>query len=1002
MRSEKGFALIIIIIIATLVIGAGVGGFLILREKKAPPSQKTISQEFEAITRLPVGTLEEDLEIIPWEISSHAAFLASSKDGKTWTSGTLLARYASVPDIIQLRESVGPFPAGALLVYFVNTSQPHGDDNDTPFLIYSLDNGRTWSGRVATNVYGAPEGTIVVDPSLVQLDDGLLRMYYWDIAASSGPPWGKNHTPAIYAAVSRDGVNFKFEGAVYKGQKVWADPEVVEFDGKWYLFLNSPDGDMAVSDDPLRFEAAASSVLNGLPGAMVVDDELRVFVCGIKGIEEFQSKDGHNFVSRGSTGIDGCDQSPVRLQDGKFLMVTKHTQPSSQPLQQQQPQSQPQQIQQQPQQPPQQGISVKFTGAKYKTVSAKPTTGWFKTGQNADIMLSGIDFNNTGGPLLFNHPGAVASDGTHLLLADRNNNRVLIWNKLPTGNTSPDLVLGQLDFTSNTPGTGLNQLNWPVSVSAVNGKVIVADTYNDRILIWNNFPTRNGQAADMVITGDRNNPKRNIGWPWAVWTNGEKFIVASTAGARVLIWNTFPSQNNQEADIVLTANGNFGTPRSIATDGKRLMIGDHNAKPNSGRAGNFFWKTFPTQNDAPYDFFVSEPSRMGEARTPQVGGDVLWGGMTSDGKLFGITNMLYIWNSFPENENDAPDIRVGGVPGQTGYDFGGARAGDGTGGVSGGRFYLSLSNGNKIVGFHSLPTRTDQLPDFAIGAPDIHTNTLQTHYLITNGVPATNGKSLLVSSDFDRKVYIWKYLPDESGAYPDVVLPYGGWDNELHGETFALAGQREVYIWKKLPLAGEKPDLEFKERIGSVNFQEVRGVAFDDKYFYLSDSAADKIYAWEGFPSKESEPKFVLSTNEPRRLYSDGKYLVVSATLDNENGHVRIYEVEGLNANSQPTVIDSPRDPIRTNLPEYAIAGDGHLFIADTGFNRVLVWKNIEDALNKKQADVILGAEDLYEVKPEIGRDKLFWPAGLAFDGSFLWVGEFKFSGRLLRFSVQP
>ena len=70
--------------------------------------------------------------------------------------------------------------------------------------------------------------------------------------------------------------------------------------------------------------------------------------------------------------------------------------------------------------------------------------------------------------------------------------------------------------------------------------------------------------------------------------------------------------------------------------------------------------------------------------------------------------------------------------------------------------------------------------------------------------------------------------------------------------------------------------------------------------------------------------------------------------------------------------------------------------------------KNLDPSLknkcitNKKQADVILGAENLDEITPEIGHDKLFSPAGLAFDGSFLWVGEFKFSGRILRFSIQP
>ena len=295
------------------------------------------------------------------------------------------------------------------------------------------------------------------------------------------------------------------------------------------------------------------------------------------------------------------------------------------------------------------------------------------------------------------------------------------------------------------------------------------------------------------------------------------------------------------------------------------------------------------------------------------------------------------------------------------------------------------------------------MPDFAIGAPDIYTNTLNTNYFITNGVPATNGENLIVSGDFGCNVYVWKNLPDESGAHPDIAMNYCGWDNELHKGTFALAGQREIYIWKKIPLAGEKPDLEFSGKIGSINFQEVRGVAFDDKYFYVADSTADKIYVWEGLPDGKKDPKFTLSINEPRRLYSDGQYLTVATTLDNENGHVWVYKIENIGPNSQPILISSARNsPIKTNLPEHAIVENGRLFIADTAYNRVLVWKNIEDALNKKQADVILGAENLDEITPEIGHDKLFSPAGLAFDGSFLWVGEFKFSGRILRFSIQP
>src|SRR3989338_2703910 len=254
---------------------------------------------------------------------------------------------------------------------------------------------------------------------------------------------------------------------------------------------------------------------------------------------------------------------------------------------------QSQQPQQQFNQPPQDSAEIKITKtepeSKYKTANlSKKPSGWFSSGQEADIMLSGIDFNNSGGSLLFNHPGTIATDGTHLLLADRNNNRILIWNKLPRGNEEPDLVLGQKDFISNNPGTGTDGMDWPVAVAASSdGKVIVADTYNDRIMIWNRFPTKNGQAADIILqdepkTGDgkpgTGNPKRNSGWPWAVWTDGKKLIVTSTATSSVLIWNTFPTKNDQTADIVLYANKTFGTPRSIGSDGTNLMIGDHNAK----------------------------------------------------------------------------------------------------------------------------------------------------------------------------------------------------------------------------------------------------------------------------------------------------------------------------------------------------------------------------------------------------------------------------------------
>ncbi len=62
---------------------------------------------------------------------------------------------------------------------------------------------------------------------------------------------------------------------------------------------------------------------------------------------------------------------------------------------------------------------------------------WFETSQSADLMLSGAGFNQTGGALLFNHPSGIASDGSHFLVCDRFNNRILVWNQFPTSTGQP-------------------------------------------------------------------------------------------------------------------------------------------------------------------------------------------------------------------------------------------------------------------------------------------------------------------------------------------------------------------------------------------------------------------------------------------------------------------------------------------------------------------------------------------------------------------------------------
>ncbi len=673
-------------------------------------------------------------------------------------------------------------------------------------------------------------------------------------------------------------------------------------------------------------------------------------------------------------------------------------------------------------------ITVNKTGSTYKVAVQKPS-GWFKTGQDADIMLSGVDFNNTGGPLLFNHPGGISTDGKRLLLADTWNNRILIWNKLPTnGNTPPDLVLGQKDFISNNPGFNPNELNWPVSVSTAGDKVVVADTNNGRILVWNSFPGQNAQAADFVIqtkSSPGQPPTISLIWPWGAWTDGEKLAITSTHGAgRVYIWNTFPTTGDQKPDVVLQ-NKDFGTPRTITSNGKYLIVSDHNAnvpppnnkpgqagqmggtispaRPDSvervggqGGAATFVWKDWPTKN-SPYDFTIDG-----------------WrsGAFLPDARLALISTThfpLSIWNKLPESSQDTADLTIGQGntgPGPQGYQF---MTGDSSGAAfAGGHLYIATGNGNKIVGYNKIPNSQTDLPDFAIGSPDINTNTLQTNYIIANPIVATDGKSLIATSDFDRKMYVWKNIPDESGAYPDFVYTFNdkcfAGDNAVWGNILVISGKDTICFWKEIPTGGEMPDAIFKGKIGSVEFDGVSGVALDDKYFYLSATKegikTNMLYIWEGIPGDNAKPKFSIPIEDIGRLDSDGKYLV--GTIPSKDT-VGILEIDRLSVSSKPILLaadkKNPNAPISFNGPGSVIVKDNHLFVSDVGYGRVLVWTNIKDALLGKSADIVLGEDNLEDIKQEIGKNKLFWPSSLAFDGSFLWVGEFKFSNRILRFS---
>jgi hypothetical protein len=166
-------------------------------------------------------------------------------------------------------------------------------------------------------------------------------------------------------------------------------------------------------------------------------------------------------------------------------------------------------------------------------------------------------------------PESIFTFGSKLIIADSGNNRVLIHNALPTSNgPAADLVLGQADFTHCTSnddnqdgvadaGPNARTLDYPSDVWTDGTRLVVADADNNRVLIWNTFPTSNFQPADVVLgqatmtTNADGAGASGMYYPYFLRSNGNQLFVADADNNRVLIFNTIPTANGASADHVL-------------------------------------------------------------------------------------------------------------------------------------------------------------------------------------------------------------------------------------------------------------------------------------------------------------------------------------------------------------------------------------------------------------------------------------------------------------------
>ena len=233
----------------------------------------------------------------------------------------------------------------------------------------------------------------------------------------------------------------------------------------------------------------------------------------------------------------------------------------------------------------------------------------------ADLLIGQPDFESEGrnakreaGAATLNVPTGVAAANGILAVADAWNHRVLIWFGYPErANRAADLVLGQADFggclaNRGKDRAGADTLFWCYGVTLAGHKLIVADSGNRRVLVWESIPTQNGAAADLVLgqrdftTRDENAGGRDavgglgMRWPHAVALADDAILVADAGNNRIMVWRELPQDNGRPCDFVIGQADFLGLdhnqsqyfptaatlnmPYGLCVQGERLIVAD--------------------------------------------------------------------------------------------------------------------------------------------------------------------------------------------------------------------------------------------------------------------------------------------------------------------------------------------------------------------------------------------------------------------------------------------
>ncbi|MBI4907927.1 MAG: hypothetical protein HY820_30155 [Acidobacteria bacterium] len=445
-----------------------------------------------------------------------------------------------------------------------------------------------------------------------------------------------------------------------------------------------------------------------------------------------------------------------------------------------------------------------------------------------------------------------------------------------------DVVLGQPDFTTTATGVDQTKMNRPTGVATDGNVLVVADTDNNRILLWRNIPTSTNQPADIVLgqpdfksrlanEGKPAPSNRAFRGPQGVWIQGTRLYVADSQNNRVMVWRTIPTQNFQPADIVL-GQPNFTTattqnlsldnfkptaasmlePVSVTSDGRKLFVTD------LGYNRVLIWNNIPDANSATADVVVGQPD------------------MTS-GDADNTKNLCLGDHTKDADGNDVPPISC-----KASLNFPRYALSDGT------RLFVADGGNDRVLIFNNIPTQNGQEADVIVGQIAGNLNQVSdsanpigrgsADSVATPMGLAWDGTNLYVSDPFRRRVLV--FTPGE------LLIPYTGVRNLFSRDIFAIgtitfAGTVKEGDEVTVKIGDEEGDP--KQR--SYKYKIVK----DDTFGKVIGTLIDLINADSGDPQVLATANTAFSTLvlTARKSGSEGNAISI-ATTTSENAEIQL------------------------------------------------------------------------------------------------------------------